>query len=84
VAGAVFVEVECRQSQALCAKYKAGAAGWPTLVSFTRDSGLAGIPYAKKTSGMVCDELKVEANLRAHVEATLAAAAPRAAAASEL
>jgi hypothetical protein len=33
---------------------------------------------------MVCDELKVEANLRAHVESTLAAARSGAPAAAEL
>ena len=62
------------ESQSICSEYKGGQGGWPTLVSFTKASGLAGIPYAKKTSGMVCDELKVEKNLRAHVEATLAGA----------
>ena len=74
VVGAAFVEVECRQSQALCQQYKAGQGGWPTLISFTKHTGLAGARFVQKTQGMVCDELKVEANMRAHVEATLAAA----------
>ena len=71
VAGATFVEVECRASQALCQKYKAGAGGWPTLISFTKATGLEGARFVQKTQGMVCDELKVEANMRAHIEATL-------------
>jgi hypothetical protein len=75
VAGAAFVEVECRTSQELCSKYQAGAGGWPTLVTFTKQTGLAGARFQQKTQGMVCDELKVEANLRAHVEATLKDAA---------
>jgi hypothetical protein len=72
------------ESQGICQQYHAGQGGWPTLVSFTKASGLAGIPYVKKTAGMVCDELKVEANLRAHVASTLAAARSGAPAAAEL
>lgn len=82
VEGASFAEVECRQSQPLCQKYKAGEGGWPTLVTFTAQTRLKGAPYPRKQPGMVCDELKVEANMRGHVEATLAASKAAAATAA--
>jgi len=37
--------------------YNPGAGGWPTIRYFTRETGLDGAPYAKKTDKSMCDEL---------------------------
>merc|ERR1712187_662947 len=34
-----------------------GAGGWPTIRYFNKETGYGGKPYAKKTSGAMCDEL---------------------------
>jgi len=34
-----------------------GSGGWPTIRYFNKETGYGGKPYAKKTSGAMCDEL---------------------------
>ena len=70
-----FVEVECRAAQKACAQHEAGRRGWPTFKSFSAVTGPAGAHYTQKDSGMVCDDLKQVARMRALIEETAAAGA---------
>ncbi len=68
-----LLQVECRASNALCSAHSAGSGGWPTIKYFDATTGVRGANYKKKTSGMVCDELKVVDNMKAYVTETVAA-----------
>lgn len=74
-----FAEVECRVAKAACAKHGAGSKGWPTMKTFSSQTGAAGAHYVQREKGMVCDELKKEERMRALIEETAATAAPAAA-----
>ena len=45
------------QTDPIGGPYQAGAGGWPTVRYFNAETGVAGKPYTKKTSGAMCDEL---------------------------
>lgn len=45
-----------------------GAGGWPTIRYFNKDTGVAGAPYVKKTSGAMCEELGNIDYMQAYVE----------------
>jgi hypothetical protein len=45
-----------------------GSGGWPTIRFFTKETGLEGGNYVKKTTKSVCDELGNEMNMIDYVE----------------
>ena len=72
VPGAVsFVEIECRNNQALCSEHQAGAGGWPTVKHFSSVTGMKGARFVQHTASKVCDELATPGVLNAYVATVL-------------
>ena len=80
IPNALFGEVECRQQPELCQLHEAGRGGWPGLRVFTAATGADGEAYVKKTTGMICEELRSGTTLEDFVRARVAGAGAAAAA----
>lgn len=64
----VFADINLSEAPIRGPPHNPGAGGWPTVRYFTKETGVDGANYEKKTSGQMCDELGDLNNMVDYVE----------------